>query len=199
MRILKLQMQVSIDGFAAGPNNEMDWMTWDMDDELTVYINELIETSDTILLGRKMTDGFVNHWENVVKTQPDSSEFPFAKKMVDTPKIVFSKTVEDSKWSNTKLIKGDLKEEIQQLKNQTGEDLIVYGGVDFVSSLIKEELIDEFHLFVNPVILGKGLSVFKDVTHYQKLTLASSVAYPCGITVLKYDLKKLDEEKIIIS
>lgn len=199
MRILKLQMQLSLDGFAAGPNHEMDWMTWEMDNELSVYINELIENSDTILLGRKMTDGFVDHWENVLKTQPDSPEYPFAKQMVDTPKIVFSKTEEHSKWSNTKLAKGDLITEIQQLKNKPGKDLIVYGGIDFVSSLVNNGLIDEFHLFINPVIIGKGISIFKDVNSYLKLSLASSVAYSCGITVLKYDLKCEDEEKIIIS
>ncbi len=199
MRKLKLQMQLSLDGFVAGLNQEMDWMTWDMDNELSVYINSLIETSDTILLGRKMTDGFVNHWENVVKTQPDSPEFPFANKMVDIPKVVFTNTLDSSHWDNTKLATGELTEEIRKLKMLPGEDMIVYGGADFVSSLVREDLIDEYHLFINPVVIGNGISIFKEVKQNQRLNLVSAKAYSCGITVLVYDLKFNNEEKIIIS
>src|ERR1700759_1268670 len=101
MRKVKLQMQISVDGYVAGPNGELDWMIWNLDDKLLQFINSLTDSSDTILLGRKMTDGFVNYWENVVNNQPDSPEFSFAKKMVDTPKVVFSKTVTASRWNNT--------------------------------------------------------------------------------------------------
>src|ERR1700716_1205987 len=100
MRKLKLQMNMSIDGYVARPNGELDWMTWDQDDKLIELIDSLIDSSDTILLGRKMTDGFVNHWENVVNNQPDSPDFLLAKKMVDIPKVVFSKTLDKSTWNN---------------------------------------------------------------------------------------------------
>src|SRR5437762_167817 len=91
MRKLKLQMQMTVDGFVAGPQGQLDWMTWDMDEELIAFINHLTDTSDTILLGRKMTEGFIKYWEQVV-TQPDSPEYTFAQKMVRIPKVVFSKT-----------------------------------------------------------------------------------------------------------
>src|SRR3954463_13056487 len=117
MRKLKLQMQMSIDGYVARPNGEPDWMTWNPDDKLLEFINSLIDSSDTILLGRKMTDGFVSHWENLVSNNPDN---PFAKKMVDTPKIVFTKTLDKSTWNNTTLAKGNLAEEIANLKKQNG-------------------------------------------------------------------------------
>ena len=84
MRKLKLQVQISVDGYVAGPNGELDWMTWNPDDKLLEFINSLIDSSDTILLGRKMTDGFVSHWENTISNNPDNL---FAKKMVDTPKV----------------------------------------------------------------------------------------------------------------
>ena len=122
MRKLKLQMQISVDGYVAGPNGELDWMTWDHDNQLIQFINDLTVSSDTILLGRKMTDGFVNYWENVVNNQPDSPEYAFAKKMVDTPKVVFSKTLDASRWNNTALAKGNLADEIANLKNQSGKD-----------------------------------------------------------------------------
>src|SRR5439155_16983407 len=142
MRKLKLQMQISVDGYVAGPNGELDWMTWSHDDKIIKFINDLTDSSDTILHGRKMTDGFVNYWENVVNNQTDSPEYTFAKKMVDTSKVVFSKTLDTSKWNNTTLAKGDLADEIANLKNQNGKDIIVYGGAGFVSSLIKGEHID---------------------------------------------------------
>ena len=75
MRKLKLQVQISVDGFVAGPNGELDWMTPNFDPKLIEFINALTDSSDTILLGRKMTDGFVNYWENVVNNQPDSPEY----------------------------------------------------------------------------------------------------------------------------
>jgi len=146
------------------------------------YVTELTDSSDTILLGRKMTPGFVTHWEGVVANPSDPS-YPFAKKMVDTPKVVFTKTLDKSEWRNTVLAKGDLADEIKKLKNQSGKDIIVYGGVTFVSSLIKEGLIDELNLFVNPTALGKGLQIFTGIT---KLKLIRARSFACGIALLCY-------------
>jgi dihydrofolate reductase len=186
MRKLKLQIQMSIDGYVARPNGENDWMTWNPDDEFMEFINSLIDSSDTILLGRKMTDGFVSHWENLVSNNPDN---PFAKKMVDTPKVVFTKTLEKSTWNNTSLAKGNLAEEIANLKKQNGKDIIVYGGAGFVSSLIKEGLIDEYHLIVNPVAIGDGMTIFKSLDRMQKFSPIESKLYSGGKTVLSYKPK----------
>ena len=190
MRKLKLQVQMSVDGYVAGPSGELDWMTWDVDEQLIGFINELTDSSDTILLGRKMTDGFVGYWEGVVNNQPDSPEFTFAQKMVNTPKIVFSKTLNKSTWNNTTLAKGDLVAEIRKLKSQEGKDIIVYGGAGFVSSLVKEGLIDEFNLFINPVMINKGLRIFDLADKRQKLSLISSIGYNSGVTVIRYKLNK---------
>ena len=178
-------MQISVDGFVAGLNNEMDWMVWDWDDDLKHYVNELTDSVDTILLGRKMADGFITHWSNVVKSPEDPSH-PFAKKMVDKPKVVFTKTLEKSSWENTRLAKGQLADEIKNVKKESGKDIIVYGGAGFVSSLIRENLIDEFHLFVNPAILGRGLTIFKSVEEKQNLKLVQSISFSCGIVLLNY-------------
>jgi dihydrofolate reductase len=187
MRKLKLQVQITVDGFVAGPNGELDWMAWDQDDrDIATLVNTLTDSSDTIIMGRKMTDEFMNYWENVVNNQPDSPEFSFAKKMVDIPKVVFSKTLDKSRWTNTVLAKGDIVDEVNRLKNQPGKDIIVYGGASFVSALIKESLIDEFNLFVNPTILSKGMHIFETLGKRQKLTPINSKHYACGITVLQY-------------
>lgn len=189
MRKLKLQMQISVDGFVAGPNGELDWMTANFDPKLIEFINALTDSSDTILLGRKMTDGFVNYWENVVNNQPDSPEYSFARKMVETPKVVFSRTLDESKWNNTRLARGDLVEEVTHLKNQAGKDMIVYGGAGFVSALIQAGLIDEFNLFVNPIMINKGMRIFDSLDQRQALTLQQATAYECGIVVLTYTLQ----------
>src|SRR5215831_8261198 len=165
MKKLKLQVQMSIDGFVGGSNGEMDWMVWNWDNELKNYVTELTDSVDTILLGRKMTDGFVSHWTNAVKNNPNDESYPFAKKMVDYKKIVFSKTLGESQWENTELAKGDIIDKVNELKKENGKDIIVYGGAGFVASLVKNNLIDEFFLFVNPAAIGNGLSIFEGRTN----------------------------------
>lgn len=174
---------MSIDGYVARPNGAQDWMTRNPDDQFLQFIISLIDSSDTLLLGRKMTDSFVSHWENVVSTNPDH---PFAKKMVDIPKVVFTKTLDKSTWNNTTLAKGNLADKISHLKEQNGKDIIVYGGAGFVSSLIKEGLIDEYHLIVNPVAIGNGMTIFKSLDRTQRFSPIQSRLYPGGKIVLSY-------------
>jgi dihydrofolate reductase len=189
MRKLKLQMQITVDGYVAGPEGQLDWMvrgqvdpTLDKDAGLLAFINHLTDTSDTILLGRKMTEGFIKYWEQVV-TQKDSPEYDFAQKMVGLPKVVFSKTVQHIEGKNVRVENGDLVEAVTQLKSRSGKDLIVYGGATFVSSLIEHGLIDEMYLFVNPVAIGNGMRIFKGK---KPLKLEASRAYPSGIVVNGY-------------
>lgn len=186
MRKLKLQIQISVDGFVAGPKGELDWMTWDWDDELKKYVYGLTDSVDTILLGRKMTEGFISYWTDVVTNKPNDTEYEFARKMVDIPKIVFTKTLNKSEWENTRLAKGYIVEEVNQLKQQGGKGIIVYGGAGFVSSLIQHNLIDEYHVFINPVAIGKGMAVFKNLDSSFNLKLARSRAFDCGIVVNHY-------------
>ena len=188
MRKLKLQVQLSVDGFVAGPKGELNWMVWDWDDELKKYVTDLTDSIDTILLGRKMTDGFVSHWSNVLKN-PQGPDYTAAKKFVHTPKVVFTKTLNESKWENTTLATGELKDEISKLKKQKGKDIIVYGGAGFVSSLIRKGLIDEYHLFINPVAIGKGMTIFKDSETMTNLKLVESKAFDCGIVMNFYKPK----------
>lgn len=185
MRKLKLQVQITTDGFVAGPEGQLDWMTFDMDEKLLAFINRLTDTSDTILLGRKMTEGFVTYWESVL-TKPESPEYSFAQKMVGYPKIVFSRSAKTIEGKNVRVENGPLVDTVNQLKKQSGKDLIVYGGASFVSSLIENRLIDELNLFVNPVAIANGMRIFSQRT---PLTLVASVGHSSGIVVNTYKPK----------
>ena len=182
MRKLKLQMQVTVDGNVAGPEGQLDWMTFDMDEGLIAFINRLTDSSDTILLGRKMTPGFIKYWEHAA-SQKDSPEYDFAQKMVGLSKVVFSKTVQHVEGKNVRVENGDLVGAANQLKSGPGKDIVVYGGATFVSSLIEHGLIDELNLFVNPVAIGGGMRIFKGK---KPLKLTASTAYPSGIVVNSY-------------
>ena len=182
MRKLKLQMQMTVDGFVAGPQGQLDWMNRAMDPELIAFITQLTDTSSTILLGRKMTPGFVAYWEGVLK-KPDSPEHDFARKMVGYEKVVFSKTLTQIDGQNVRVDNGDLVESVNAIKGQPGKDVVVYGGATFVRSLLEHGLIDELNLFVNPVAIGTGMQVFSGK---KPLQLIGSTQYSSGTVVSTY-------------
>jgi dihydrofolate reductase len=184
MRKLKLQMQLSVDGYVAGPNGEMDWMRWDWGDDIKNYVKEFTAPVDTLLLGRKLAEGFIPHWAGLM--QDPATADHFTKKMVDTHKVVFSKTLKESAWENTVLATGDLVEEVNKLKAMDGGDLVTYGGASFTSALIKAGLIDEYHLFINPAAIGDGMPIFKQLEGKLSLKLIKSQAFEIGIVVLFY-------------
>lgn len=188
-RKLKLQVQMSIDGYICGPNGELDFMVWDWDDDLKQYVTALTEPVDCIVLGRKLAEGFIPHWANVA-ANPEHPEYTAGQKFTDTHKVVFTKTLAKSAWDNTVLAKGNLVDEITKLKKQDGQDIIAYGGATFVSALIKDGLIDEFHLFINPTAIGSGMAIFKEMDRKQNLVLVKSTAFDCGIVVLYYQPKR---------
>lgn len=182
-------MHISLDGYIATPDGKLDWITWidsgkwAENNDLAALVNELTDSNDTILMGRKMSREFLDHWEDIVDNKPDSPEFAFANKMVYTPKIIFSKTVSEIKGRNVRVENGDLVTAINALKAQEGKDIIAYGGASFVSSLIENNLIDEMHLFVNPTAIGEGLPIFRSRKAFKR---TGSLAYENGIVVNSY-------------
>lgn len=184
MRKLKLQVQMTLDGFVGGPNGELDWM-WigKRDERIQKDVIEFADTCDMILLGRKMTPGFIDHWENVLDNQPESIEQPLAQRMVNLRKIVFSRTLKKMKGRNLEVENGDLVSVVKALKAQSGKDIMVYGGAQFASEVLKHNLVDEFYLFRKPVAIGKGLSIFEKQIAFE---LESSHVYTNGTVLCKY-------------
>lgn len=185
MRKLKLQVQMSVDGYICGPNGEMGFLAGEWDEELKQYVTALTEPVDCIVLGRNLAQGFIPHWASVA-ADPNHPEHGAGIKFSETAKIVFSKTLQKSEWANTVLAKGDLVDEINRLKQQPGKDIMAYGGATFVADLVRHNLIDEYHLFINPAAIGSGLSIFTTLGQQLSLILVKAIAFASGIVVLNY-------------
>ncbi len=174
---------MTINGYVAQHNGKNDWMTWNPDDELIAFMTSLLDTSDTLLLGRKTADSIIKYWEDTATENPTH---PFAKKIAALPKIVFTKTLDQPMWNNATLAKGNLAEKIDSLKKQNGKDILVFGGAGLVSSLIKDGLIDEYHLIVNPTAISNGMTIFNSLDSVRKFTAIQAKLYPGSKTVLSY-------------
>lgn len=171
MRKLKLQMHVSIDGYVAGPNGEMDWIHTTAGPQPVI---DLARTCDTLLMGRKLGQGFIDSWENTYHNAPDSPFHPLARAIVEMRKIVFSHTQDTISGNNAEITRADLATTVNALKSQPGKDILVYGGANFAGNLIDLDLVDEYHLFLKPVALGCGMKIFRA---RKRLVLQQSVVY----------------------
>ena len=181
---------MTIDGFVGGPNGENDWVflsgTPDPEalQQMIGFGVGLGASCDTLLLGRKLAAStFCTYWENVADNQPENPWHPVATLIANYRKIAFSHTETSLPGRNLEVENGDLATAVQALKNQPGKDILVYGGADFVSSLISLNLIDEYYLIVNPVAISAGLSIFKE---RKILKLESSIAFKSGKVLNKY-------------
>jgi dihydrofolate reductase len=186
VRTFKLQVQTSVDGYMAGPNSEMDWTTFPWTDDINAYVNALTEPVDCIVLGRKLAEGFIPAWAS----GPEGEDQASIDQMNNTPKVVISNTLTESPWKNAVVAGGDLAEIVNKLKAQPGGDMIAYGGGTLVRDLIAKGLLDELHLFVNPVAIGDGMPVFPRLDAHHRLRLVTARPFDCGITALHLEPKR---------
>jgi dihydrofolate reductase len=177
MRKVLLQLYVSLDGYISGPNKEQEWIFEYADETCSQYADELLNSSDIILLGRILSKVFLDYWPT------DSTEF--GQKINRLPKIIFSKNLTTVEWLDVRIVR-DIEKEIRELKNQPGKNLILYGGASIAQTFMKLGLIDEYHLFVVPVLLGSGLSLFKNVGGTIKLKLVKTTTSKSGVVIFHY-------------
>lgn len=180
MRTTKLQFQMSVDGYIAGPNGEMDWMTMPWSDDLLAYADAIWKPVDTIVLGRKLAEGFIPAWE----AGPEGEDQASIDQMNNTPKVVISRTLTESPWRNATVANGDPADTVGELKARSGGDIMVAGGGTVARALIAAGVIDELHLFVNPVALGGGMPVFPAADTARHLEIVHAQRFECGITGL---------------
>ncbi|HEY0741549.1 MAG TPA: dihydrofolate reductase family protein [Chryseosolibacter sp.] len=186
MARLILQMNLTLDGYAADIDRKLAWMLPESDGRHRERLRQLTKRVGHIILGRKMAQESIPYWENASKSRSASDEYAFARLFVETDKSVFSKSVNAIAGTNVQIQKGNLADAVTRLKSTTDNDIIVYGGASFVSSLINDRLIDELNLFVHPVAIGDGLKVFNAKT---ALTLTDSESYSNGIVFSKFKFR----------
>ena len=177
MRTTKLQFQMTVDGYIAGPNGEMDWMTMPWSDDLSSYVDAIWRPVDTIVLGRKLAEGFIPAWES----GPEGEDQATIDQMTNTPKVVISDSLTESPWKNATVVGGDPAEAVNALKASSGGDIMVAGGGTIARELIAKGVLDELHLFVNPVALGAGMPVFPQLDGNQPLRVVHSQQFECGV------------------
>lgn len=189
MRKVVLFMHISLDGFAAGPNGELDWISYDA--ELEKYAEEVVSTVGAPMYGRVTYQMMESYWPTVL-TDPASSkhDMEHAQWLQQVPKIVFSKSLDKVEWNNTTLIKDNIAAEIAKLKQQPGKDLVIFGSPSLSHTFMKLDLIDEYRLTVNPVILGQGMPIFKDIKAKTDLNLLNSRTFNSGVVALHYETKR---------
>lgn len=185
MRKIIVSNYVSLDGFFAGPKGEIDWFVWDK--ETAEYSIQQLNSIDTILFGRTTYDLMAGYWPTpeAVKNDPI-----IAEKMNDLPKVVFSTKLEKVEWKNSRLVKGNIIDSTLKLKKRPGKDMVIFGSGSIVSQFTQHGLIDEYRIFVNPIVLGSGKFQFKDLNERLKLKLLSTKTFQCGVVLLYYETKR---------
>jgi len=183
-------MHVSLDGFVCGPGDELDWATMDDDAIGEFLIPDLQKTVDTMLVGRKLYQGFEQFWPTVPENPASKPELvAFARWMNDTAKWVFSNTLKEVNWKNSRLAISDPSATIAQLKKETGGDMVIFGGASLAAHFVKNNLVDEFRIKLEPVLLGKGKSLYTDLTARVNLKLIRSKAFG-SVSCLYYEVIK---------
>jgi len=189
MRNIIFFMHTSLDGFVAGPNGEMDWIY--VDDEIFDFVPTLTDKADTALYGRVTYEMMQSYWPTAGE-QPNASkhDIEHAAWYKNVSKIVLSKTISDIGLDNTIVISDHIADKINQIKNQDGKDILIFGSPKASNSLLGLGLIDEFWLFVNPILLGHGMPLFTADIDTTRLKLIESKTFSCGAIALHYETKR---------
>ena len=187
MRNLVWLMHISLDGFAAGPDGEMDWAGAAMNDELWKEVKQLMGAADATLFGRRTYHDFENYWPRAA-TNPASSkdDREFAHWINDMPKFVASNTLRKVEWKNSILLEGDVAAGVGKLKAQPGRDVLLFGSPGLAAHLWNGGFIDQLAIFVHPMLLGAGRPLIPEATARQKLKLESSKKFSSGVVGLRY-------------
>ena len=185
MRKLISFMHISLDGFVAGPNGELNWVK--VDEEIFDFVGNRISEGDTAIYGRVTYQMMENYWPTAGdKPNASKHDVEHSKWYSKVHKVVLSKTLNAEGLSNTKIISDKITERINEIKQQSGEDILLFGSPTATHSLIQLNLIDGYWLFVNPIILGQGIPLFAGIKDKINLILLTTRRFSSGVTELNY-------------
>ena len=185
MRKLVLFMHVSLDGFAADANSGLDWISYDS--ELQEYADAIVATVGSPVYGRVTYELMAGYWPSVLNDPNESERSKAHAQWVDkATKIVFSKSMKKADWNNTIVINDKIAEEINKLKQQPGKDLVIFGSPGLSHSFMELDLIDEYQLTLNPVLLGTGIPVYQNIKNKTNLKLVKATPLKSGVVGLHY-------------
>lgn len=180
MRKVKLQINISLDGIISLQDMHSLW-----DEELRDFSIENLQETDSILLGSRTAPELITAWAEIAKDSKHQDQ-ALGKRITEIPKVVFSNSLKRAPWPNASIVSGPLREEIERLKAKPGKDMLIYGSAKLVSSLAKENLIDEYDLLVNPLAAGQGIGIFDELQDTLRLELLESKQFSCGVVLLRY-------------
>ena len=185
MRKLILFNMVSLDGFFEGLNHSLEWHN--VDEEFNEFAIEQLNSADILLFGRITYDLMAGYWPTLAATTDDPI---VAYKMNTISKIVFSRSMEKADWENTRLVKENIKEVIMTLKNQKGKDIFIFGSATLATMLREMNLIDEYRIIINPVLIGQGKPLFLNINGMIHLKLLKTRKFKSGNLLLYYEIKR---------
>jgi dihydrofolate reductase len=183
VRKLLVFNSVTVDGYFTDENNDMSWAHRQNDPEWSEFTAENAKSGGELLYGRVTYELMVKFWP----TPAAASAFPeVAEQINKAPKVVFSRSMEKADWNNARVVKGDLAEEVKKLKEEPGDPLVLMGSGKIISQIAPKGLVDEYQLVVNPIVLGKGRTMFEGIEDKLNLTLTSTRAFKNGNVLLSY-------------
>jgi dihydrofolate reductase len=187
MRKLIVSLNITLDGFVAAEDESLNWHSRYWTDEIAETTTELLSRADTILLGKNTYQAMAAYWPFQAKCMDfPRTDIAYADMMNNYQKVVLSSTMTTVWWNNSLLLKGNLKQAIESLKKQGGRDILTYGSISVVKKLVAVNLVDEYQLWVHPVILGNGKPLFERLKKNIFLKLVSQKVFSSGVMLIVY-------------
>jgi dihydrofolate reductase len=186
MRKIVLFIHTSLDGFVAGPDGKIDWII--VDNEIFDYAGNRTNEADTALYGRVTYEMMESYWPTAAdKPNASKHDIQHSTWYNKVPKVILSKTMRGVNLSNTTIISDNVANEIAKLKQQDGKEIVIFGSPSIGHLLMQENLIDDYWFFVNPILLGEGIPLFKNIQHKTRLKIVTSNAFTSGVVCLHYE------------
>ncbi|MGZ5279886.1 MAG: dihydrofolate reductase family protein [Pseudobdellovibrionaceae bacterium] len=184
MRKLSVFNSITLDGYFTDQNNDMSWAHKNDDAEFNSFVQENAKSGGELLFGRVTYDMMSSYWQSPAAMENNPT---LAKQMNDLPKVVFSSSLIEAKWNNTRIVKGDIANEVRKLKNEPGKDMVIFGSGTIVSQLAQTGLIDQYQIVLIPIVLGAGRTMFNGLREKLDLKLKTTRAFKNGNVFLSYD------------